>query len=441
MYTVVLYKPGESVNGYLLALLVILPGTCCLRLVVELRNLSRLQQHIPAEFADCCEPDRYRQLQRYVRDRTRFSMLVDASVSALTVAFILAGGFNLIDTVARTATGGEIQQGLLFTGLVLLCSHLVHIPFSAFATFSIEARYGFNRTSPKTFLLDILKVWLLAVVLGGPLLGLMLWVFSRAGSAAWLWCWGAVAIFQLFVVFAAPVFIMPLFNRFTPLPAGQLKTAIERYARAQNFAVRGIFTMDGSRRSTKSNAFFSGLGRFRRIVLLDTLVQKHTTDELVAVLAHEVGHCRGRHVLKQLCLAIAATGLMLYLLTLVLTSRGLFDAFGMEHMSIHAGLVFFGFLYTPIDMCICIGTNALSRRHEFQADAFAAASCAAPGSLICALKKMSLDNLSNLTPHPLKVFLFYSHPPVLARIRRLGKMQELRSRAVPGTVPGHTDTP
>lgn len=425
-------------NGYLLALLVILPGVCGLRITVDRLNLRRLNENLPEEFADCCDRQHYARSRQYERDRIRFSSVVDAVVTTLTVAFILAGGFNTIDTVARSALQADIVRGLFFTGIVLLGSHLVHIPVAAFATFSIEARYGFNKTSPKTFVLDILKVWLLGVLLDGPLLWLVLWLFDHAGESAWLWCWGAVTIFQVSVVFAAPILIMPLFNRFTPLAAGHLRTVLERYTRSQNFAACGIFTMDGSRRSTKSNAFFTGLGRSRRIVLLDTLLEKHTVEELVAVLAHEVGHWHGRHVLVQLCLSIAASGLMLYLLTLVLNSRGLFDAFAVEHMSVYAGLVFFGFLYTPVNLSIGIGANALSRRNEFQADAFAAATCGDPGSLISTLKKLSVDNLSNLTPHPLKVFLFYSHPPILERICRLRDIQKQQS---PDTTHNREDTP
>jgi STE24 endopeptidase len=275
--------------------------------------------------------------------------------------------------------------------------------------------------------LDILKTWILAAVIGGVLFSAVLWFFEKAGPWAWAWCWFAVTLFQICLMFVAPVVIMPIFNKFVPLAGGELKAAIEEYAKMQHFKLKGVFTMDGSRRSTKSNAFFTGFGRFRRIVLFDTLIEKHTLDELVSVLAHEMGHYKKRHILKSMAISILTTGLMFYILSLFINNRELFAAFRMDHISIYASLFFFGFLYAPIEMVLSVFGNMLSRRHEYEADAFAAATYQKPQAMISALKKLSVDALSNLTPHPLKVFLSYSHPPVLDRIQAIRKHQSRSS--------------
>ncbi|HIJ21259.1 MAG TPA: M48 family metallopeptidase, partial [Deltaproteobacteria bacterium] len=233
------------------------------------------------------------------------------------------------------------------------------------------------------------------------------------------YCWIALTLFQLFLLFIAPVVIMPIFNKFVPLEEGELKTAIREYAEEQGFKMKGIFSMDGSKRSTKSNAFFTGFGRFRRIVLFDTLIEKHSVDELVSILAHEIGHYRKKHIFKSVLISILTTGLMFFILSLFINNKDLFAAFQMQETSIYASLFFFGFLYAPIETVVGILGNILSRRHEYEADAYAIKTTHKPQAMITALKKLSVDNLSNLTPHPLKVFLGYSHPPVLERIRAI----------------------
>ena len=273
-----------------------------------------------------------------------------------------------------------------------------------------------------TYVLDGLKAILLSVVLGGPLLACILWFFETSGSYAWLYCWTAAVAFILVVQFLAPVLIMPLFNKFIPLAEGELKEAITRYAAKQHFAIQGIYTMDGSKRSTRVNAFFTGFGRFRRIVFFDTLMDKLATNEIVAVLAHEMGHYKLKHILTMMVLSILQMGIMFFILSLFLGNPGLFDAFGMEHVSVYASLVFFGFLYAPLSTLIGIGFNGFSRRNEYQADRFAAISGGEGEALISGLKKLSVSNLTNLTPHPLNVMLNYSHPPVLARILALRQL-------------------
>jgi len=295
----------------------------------------------------------------------------------------------------------------------------IQLPFSLYSTFVIENGFGLNRTTFGTFVLDILKTLLLAVALGGPILALILRFFERGGNAAWLYCWLLVVGFTIIMQFLAPVVIMPLFNRFTPLADGELKQAITEYAREQNFAIQGIYTMDGSKRSNRLNAFFTGFGRFRRIVFFDTLVEKLSIDELVVILAHEMGHFKKKHILKMMASSILQTGLMFFILSLFIQNAGLFAAFGMEHLSIYAGLVFFGFLYSPISTLLSVVGNVFSRKYEYEADGYAVSTTGKGPDLIAALKKLCLSNLSNLTPHPLQVFIQYSHPPVLRRIEAI----------------------
>lgn len=414
----ILLTRGRTVNGYLLFILSVLILSFLLDGLLHGLNLRCLSLALPPEFRGVYDAARYVRSQEYLRESTRFGMAQSAVRLAATVGFILAGGFNWFDRAARGLGTGEIATGLVFAGMLLAAAELLALPFSAWSTFVIEQRYGFNTTTVRTFAADHLKGWLLAAAIGAPVLALVLWFFAAAGQWAWLYCWLAVTVLQLVMVLIAPVAIMPLFNTFTPLADGELKAAIEAYAARQRFPLRGVYTMDGSRRSKKANAFFTGLGRFRRIVLLDTLVAGHTVGELVAVLAHEVGHYKKGHVLQRLAMSVAASGLMLYVLSFFLGNEGLSAAFGMEHTSTYATLCFFAFLYAPIDTVIGIAGNALMRRHEFEADRFAARTCSG-GALVSALKKLSAGSLANLTPHPAMVFFTYSHPPVLARIRRL----------------------
>jgi STE24 endopeptidase len=410
-------------NLFLFAVLAILIGDYLLNLVVEILNVRHLKITLPQEFVGWYDGEKYRTSQEYLKENTRFGIFSDSITTPVIIGFILLGGFNYVDQFARGFDYGPIVTGLIFAGILLFASQILDLPFSIYKTFVLEEKYGFNKTTPKTFVLDILKSWALAVVLGSLLFSGILWFFEHAGPLAWLYCWIALTLFQLFLLFIAPVVIMPIFNKFVPLEEGELKTAIREYAEEQGFKMKGVFSMDGSKRSTKSNAFFTGFGRFRRIVLFDTLIEKHTVDELVSILAHEIGHYRKKHILKSILISILTTGLMFFILSLFLNNKELFAAFGMQEISIYASLFFFGFLYAPIEMVVGILGNILSRRHEYEADAYAVKTTHKPKAMITALKKLSVDNLSNLTPHPLKVFLGYSHPPVLERIRAIERLQ------------------
>ena len=406
-------------NAFLIIILVILIGDYVLGLVVDSLNVKHLKTDLPEAFSGYYDGEKYRKSQQYLKENTRFDLIIGSITTPAVIIFILLGGFNWVDQWARSLAWGPIATGLVFVAILLFGSQILSLPFSIYSTFVIEEKYGFNKTTPKTFVLDLLKGWLLAVVIGAPVFSAILWFFGQTGTMAWLYCWVALTGIQIFLMFVAPVVIMPIFNKFVPLEEGELKKAIEDYAKKQGFKMKGVFSMDGSKRSTKSNAFFTGFGRFRRIVLFDTLISKHTTEELVSILAHEMGHYKKKHILKSIIISILSTGLMFYILSIFMNNVSLFAAFGMDHVSIYASLLFFGFLYAPIEMILSIFGNMLSRRHEYEADAWAVRTYHRPQSMIAALKKLSVDNLSNLTPHPLKVFLSYSHPPVLERIRAI----------------------
>jgi len=406
-------------NVYLIVILTILIGDYVLGLIVEMLNIKALKSELPQEFGGFYDADKYKKSQEYLKDNTYFKLIQAAIITGVVLFLILSGGFNFVDKLAGSFSLSLIPTGLIFVGILFFFFQIIEIPFSIYHTFVIEEKYGFNRTKPKTFILDILKGWLLSIIIGGLLLSLILWLFMKSGNLAWVFCWLGVTIFEFFIIFIAPIVIMPLFNKFTPLEEGELKQAIQTYAQSQDFKLKGLFKMDGSRRSSKSNAFFTGFGKYRRIVLFDTLIKNHSVDELVSVLAHEMGHYKRKHILKMMTISILTNGLMFFILSLFINNPGMFAAFRMDNFSIYASLLFFGFLYAPINMILSLGGNILSRRHEYEADDYAASTYKKPGAFILALKKLSVDNFSNLTPHPLKVFISYSHPPVLARIKAL----------------------
>jgi STE24 endopeptidase len=409
-------------NIYLTIILLIIIGDYVLDVIVETLNVKHAKTDLPKEYEGYYHAEGYEKAQDYLKENTRFGIITDTITTPIIVAFILVGGFNFVDQVARSLALGPVLTGLIFAGILVVGSQVISIPFSIYGTFVIEEKYGFNRSTVRTFVLDILKTWLLTAIIGGTVFSIILWFFGKAGNLAWVYCWIVVVLFQIVITFLAPVVILPLFNKFYPLQDGDLKTAIENYARAQHFKMKGVFKMDASKRSTKSNAFFAGFGRFRRIVLFDTLMEKHTVEELVSILAHEMGHYKKKHIMKYILISIITTGLMFFVVSLFMNNQGLFSAFKMQNTSIYASLFFFAFLYAPINMVISIFSKVLSRRHEYEADAYALTTYGKPESMISGLKKLTVDNLSNLTPHPLKVFLSYSHPPVLERILAIRRM-------------------
>lgn len=406
-------------NPYAVVVLVALVGDYVLGLVSAALSLRALSSTLPAEFTSVFDRDHYARSQDYTRVRTRFGLLRGTLDLVVLLVWWQAGGFEWFDRLVRGLGFESIITGLIYIGALGLASLVLGLPFRIYATFGIEERYGFNRTTPTTFVADLLKGLLLAAVLGGTLLTVVLIFFEWAGPLAWLWCWLAATAAMLAVQFVAPTWIMPLFNTFTPLDRGELHAAILRYAESVRFPLHGVFVVDGSRRSSKANAFFTGFGRRKRIGLFDTLVERYSVPELVAVVAHEVGHYKRRHVVKATILAVTHLGVMLWVLSLFLHRDGLFAAFYMTEPSVYAGLVFFGLLFAPVELVLSVLVNAFSRKNEFEADAFAARTTGNGEPLISALKKLSADNLSNLTPHPFDVFLHHSHPPTLRRIDAL----------------------
>ena len=400
-------------------ILIFLVAEFLLQVTANRLNLSAITEDIPKAFHGRYDPDKYRRSQVYLRSNTRFGLVTSALDLALLLVFWFCGGFAYVDTWTRALGWGPIATGLVYIGILAGLKALFDQPFSLYATFGIEQRFGFNRTTLTTWIKDRLKGLSLAMILGIPLLAGILAFFLYAGTTAWLWCWMLVALFTIGVQFIAPTWIMPLFNHFEPLEAGELRTAIMDYSASIGFSLENIYVMDGSKRSSKSNAFFTGFGRHRRIVLFDTLIAKHSVEELVAVLAHEMGHYKMRHILKMMAIGILQTGLLLYIMSLVIDTPALFEAFYVQQPSIHAGLVFFGLLYTPVDFFLGMVVQGISRSHEYAADRFAAKTSGRSAAMIEALEKLSVDNLSNLTPHPFYVFMNYSHPPVLQRIEAL----------------------
>lgn len=382
-------------------------------------NGRSLQPDLPEEFRGIYDERKYRTALEYQRENIRFDLFRNAFWLIARLGFIILAGFEMIDRFARHFGLGTLATGLIFCGALFLIRSVVNLPFSWYETFVVEERYGFNKTTPATFIGDLLKGALLGTVIGAPIFALIIYFFEKAGPLGWLYSWLGFTAIQLLLTFLAPAFIMPLFNKFEPLGEGELRRDIESFASRQRFQLQGIYKMDSSRRSTKSNAFFTGFGRFRRLVLFDTLIEKHSRDELVAVLAHEIGHFKRHHIQKSIGVSILTSAIIFYTLGLFLNNPGLFAAFGMRHLSIYASLIFVGFLYGPILRVLSVFANLLSRKFEFEADRYAVETYGKPEVLVSALKKLSMDNLSNLTPHPLKVLLDYTHPPILERIRAL----------------------
>ncbi|GAU08542.1 M48 family metallopeptidase [Desulfoplanes formicivorans] len=409
-------------NPFLLLVLIFLTLAWVLDLVLENRNLSCLSSAIPDAFTDVLDAKAYARSQDYTRVRSRFSMVKGTFEYLLVVMFISLGGIGLLDGWVRSLGFSPLVVGLVYFGILGLASDLLSIPFDLYLTFSLEERFGFNTTTMRTFWSDRLKGYALTMVLGGVLLGVVLWLFMRTDHQAWIWCWGCTTLFMITIHYGAPRFILPLFNDFTPLKEGELRDAVTQFAERVGFRLAGIVVMDGSRRSSKSNAFFTGFGSRKQIALFDTLIERRTVRELVAILAHEVGHYKCKHIIKGLIMGIAKTGVVFWLMAQVMGARELSAAFGVEVPSVHTGLVIFALLYTPLSLVLGPVSNFFSRKHEWEADRFAALHIDDPEDLVTALKKLAADNLSNLTPHPWYVALRYSHPPVVERIRAIRRL-------------------
>jgi STE24 endopeptidase len=378
-------------------------------------NLKAQRTDIPDDIAAFYDRTQYLKSLTYHRELTNFSFITSAFSFLLSIGMLLSGGFGWLDAVLRGSIQNEIFLALAFFGILMLASDILTIPFQLYSTFVIEEKYGFNKTTPRIFIVDKLKGYLLAAVIGAPLLALMIYLIQTIGPGFWIWFATIASLFILFMNMFYTSLILPLFNKLTPLPEGDLKAAIENFSKKVNFPLDNIFVIDGSKRSSKANAFFSGIGKKKKIVLYDTLITRHSTEELVAVLAHEVGHFKKKHIVWGFVLSIAQVFFTLFVLSLMIGNADLSLALGGSQLSLHLNLIAFTILFAPISGVTGLLMSLYSRKNEFEADAYAREMYSGP-ALADALKRLSVDSLSNLYPHPMYVFFHYSHPPLLKRL-------------------------
>ncbi|TJY36287.1 M48 family metallopeptidase [Pontimicrobium aquaticum] len=381
-------------------------------------NAKHFNDVLPAELQDVYDTNEYKKSQNYKATNHKFSNITSTFSLILTLAFFYFDGFEFVDNIARGYSENSIVIALIFFGIIMLASDIITIPFAYYKTFVIEEKFGFNKTTLKTFILDKIKGWLMLAILGSGILALIIWFYEATKSNFWLYAWALITVFTMFMNMFYSKLIVPLFNKQTPLEDGELRTKIANYAKTVGFKLNKIFVIDGSKRSTKANAYFSGFGSEKRVTLYDTLIKDLEDEEIVAVLAHEIGHYKRKHIIFNLSASILLTGLTLYILSLLISNPLLSNALGVEISSFHIGLIAFGLLYSPISEITSLIMNVMSRKFEYQADNYAKDTYAGE-PLITSLKKLSKNSLSNLTPHPAYVFMHYSHPTLLQRIKNL----------------------
>ena len=394
-----------------------------LELIATLLNLKTFPSTPPAELEGLMDQEKLDRAHSYLRTNSKFDLIRSTTSLTILLAFWFLHGFPFVDNLARSLSGNEIVAGMLFLAILFVAQNLISLPFDYYETFVIEEKFGFNKSTVTTFIVDRIKGLALAAILGLPLVAGILWIFNEVPNA-WLWAWAFVTAFQLILTYLAPSLILPLFNKFTPMPEGELKSEIEALGEKCGFPLQGVFVIDGSKRSTKANAYFTGFGKHKKIALFDTLTEKSTTPELLAILAHEIGHFRLGHIKQRLVVGILQMALIFFLIGLATNPEGAFaralhDAFYVGKISPHTGLVFFTILLEPASKFLSVLANAWSRKHEFEADAYASENTGTPEALATALKKLSSDHLSHPAPHQLRIVLDYSHPPLLQRLKAL----------------------
>jgi len=391
-------------------------GTTVFEFWVTYLNVKLLKSDLPDTFGATYTPAHYKRSQDYLKLKMLLGLVKKSAFIFVLLTFWFYGGFELLDMSIGRLGYGPIMSGLLFIGVLVFLCGAISMPFELYNTFGIEARFGFNRTDMKTFMSDRFKTISLAIVIGTPLLSFFLALYHHGGDKSWFSCWIIASVFLVLVQFVAPVYILPLFNRYEALRAGVLHRAILNYTRKIDFPLKQILVMDGSRRSTKSNAFFIGFGSKKCVVLFDTLIATLSVEEVVAILAHEIGHHKQNHILMSVILKMVIMAAVLYLFSQFLGFVPLYTAFGVAEPSVHTGLIFFNILISPLIMIGKVAEQWLSRRNEFQADRFAILTLHKPTPLTTALKKLTVQNMENLNPHPAYVALYYSHPTILERI-------------------------
>jgi len=394
-----------------------------LEFIATILNFKTFPATPPAELDDLMDQEKLDKARSYLTTNARFDILQSTFSLALLLVFWFLHGFPLLNDFAATFSTNGIVIGLIFLAALFLGQNLTSLPFDWHETFVIEQNFGFNKSTPKTFLIDRIKGLFLAAIIGLPLLAGILWIFHEVPNA-WLWAWIFVTAFQLLLTYLAPSLILPLFNKFTPMPGGELRTEIEKLGNTCGFPLDGVFIIDGSKRSTKANAYFTGFGKHKKIALFDTLIDKSSTQELLTILAHEIGHFRLGHIKQRLFVGILQMALIFFLIGLATNPTGTFakmlhEAFFVSSVAPHTGLVFFMILLGPATKLISTLSNAWSRKHEFEADAYASKATGTPEALVSALKKLSSDHLSHPTPHRLRVILDYSHPPLAERVKAM----------------------
>lgn len=387
---------------------------------IDSLNAKHFNDAIPPELEGIYNEEEYLKSQAYKKANYKFSVVTSIISIVATLLFFIFEGFAFVDHIARSFSDNTIVITLIFFGIIVFASDIISLPFSYYATFVIEEKFGFNKTSKKTFALDKIKGWLMMVFLGGGVLALITWFYQLTTNNFWLYAWALMTVITIFMNLFFSKLIVPVFNKQTPLESGELKNEIENFARKIGFKLENVFVIDGSKRSTKANAYFSGFGKQKRITLYDTLINDLETDEIVAVLAHEVGHYKKKHIIYNLLVSILLTGFTFYILSFLVGNLTLSMALGVETVSFHIGLIAFGVLYSPISEITSLFMNVLSRRFEYEADDYAKENFDG-NALISALKKLSKNSLSNLTPHPLYVKIHYSHPTLLQRFLNLKK--------------------
>lgn len=405
-------------KSILILLLAILSFDFIFNKVLEFLNIRSMKEELPDEVKDIYDEEKYKKSIAYAKSNNKFGLLTSTFSFILSFALLATGFFGWFDQEVHDIIATEELVSLAFFGLLFLASDILNIPFQLYDTFVLEERFGFNKTTPKTFVFDKLKGYLLTVIIGGLILFVLLKLITMFGPDFWIYFWIVISVFILFMNMFYTTLILPLFNKLTPLEDGELKEEIEAYSKKINFPLDNIFVIDGSKRSSKSNAFFSGIGKKKKIVLYDTLIENHSKEELVAVLAHEVGHFKKKHIITGYLLSILQTGFTLFIMSLIIFSPAMSEALGGSQLAIHLNLLAFGILYSPISHFVGLFMNILSRKNEYEADAYAKETY--NGTFLQqALKKLSVDNLSNLFPHPAYVFINYSHPPLLKRLKAM----------------------
>ena len=389
--------------------------------VSSILDIKNITPTIPSDFKKAYDQEKYILSQDYLKARTRFGLFSSTFSLILIMIVIHSDIFGLLDQFVRGQSDSYVLQGLLFIGVIYFFQDIISLPFSIYHTFVIEERFGFNKTTASLFIIDKIKGYAIFVVLGSLVITPILYFFYVYGDIGWFIAWSLLTAFMIAV---QPLFvhvIAPMFNKFTPLEEGELRSAIEKYTAKVNFPLARIDIMDGSKRSAHSNAYFTGFGKSRRIAIFDTLIEKHSTKEIVSVVAHEVGHYKLKHILQGTILGIIETGVMLFAFNLIMNDISLFQVFGVSQLSVHAGIVFFSMLYAPVSMFTSIVTTAISRKNEYEADKYSYDTTNNRDALVSMLIGLSANNLSHLTPHALKVFLSYSHPPVIDRIKAVNQ--------------------